>query len=86
VTLSCIKYLRTVYPQATVSVEVEKPGRDGLEELAAEADVVFFSKSWVEAHGYTTPQPFLEHMWEKLAAREYALLMTSKHLHELMTS
>jgi len=31
-----------------VSVEVEKPGREGLEELAAEADVVFYSKSWAE--------------------------------------
>jgi hypothetical protein len=29
-------------------VEVEKPGRDGLLELAAEADVVFYSKTWAE--------------------------------------
>ena len=32
----------------TVSVEVEKPNREGLVELAAEADVVFYSKSWAE--------------------------------------
>ncbi|KAH6686717.1 hypothetical protein F5X68DRAFT_207777 [Plectosphaerella plurivora] len=31
-----------------ISVEVEKPGRQGLRELAAEADVVFYSRSWAE--------------------------------------
>jgi ketohexokinase len=31
-----------------VSIEVEKPGREGLEELAAEADVIFFSRNWAE--------------------------------------
>lgn len=35
-------------PGCTVSVEVEKPNREGLVELAAEADVVFYSKSWAE--------------------------------------
>jgi len=34
-------------PSATVSVEVEKPGRPGLPELAAEA-VVFYSRTWAE--------------------------------------
>ncbi|KLU88370.1 hypothetical protein MAPG_07357 [Magnaporthiopsis poae ATCC 64411] len=48
-TLWCIRHLRRVLPSATVSVEVEKPGREGLSELAAEADVVFYSKSWAEA-------------------------------------
>ncbi len=33
---------------AKISIEVEKPGREGLEELAAEADVVFYSRSWAE--------------------------------------
>jgi ketohexokinase len=33
-------------PDAKISVEVEKPGREGLIELAAEADVVFYSKGW----------------------------------------
>jgi len=46
-TLRCIRYVRAKY-SAGVSVEVEKPGREGLEELAAEADVVFYSKSWAE--------------------------------------
>ena len=31
-----------------VSVEVEKPAREGLRELAAEADVVFYSKTWAQ--------------------------------------
>jgi ketohexokinase len=35
-------------PESTISVEVEKPGREGLIGLAAEADVVFYSKSWAE--------------------------------------
>ena len=47
-TLQCIRYIRRTSPGSTVSVEVEKPGREGLSELAAEADVVFYSKSWAE--------------------------------------
>lgn len=47
-TLDCIRLLRSVLPQAQISVEVEKPGREGLRELAAEADVVFYSRSWAE--------------------------------------
>lgn len=47
-TLECIRYLRQSDPEARISVEVEKPGRQGLQELAAEADVVFYSKSWAE--------------------------------------
>lgn len=52
VTLQCMQYLRRACPTVTISVEVEKPGRTGLEELAAEADVVFYSKSWAVQHGY----------------------------------
>ncbi|RWA11249.1 hypothetical protein EKO27_g3880 [Xylaria grammica] len=47
-TLQCIQWLRRSKPKARVSVEVEKPGREGLENLVAEADVVFFSRSWAE--------------------------------------
>lgn len=46
--LSCIRLLRNVLPKATISVEIEKPGREGLPELAAEVDVVFYSRSWAE--------------------------------------
>lgn len=46
--LQCIRHLRHFYPRSRISVEVEKPAREGLRELAAEADVVFYSKSWAE--------------------------------------
>ncbi|KAH7632969.1 hypothetical protein B0T09DRAFT_318374 [Sordaria sp. MPI-SDFR-AT-0083] len=48
-----------VLPGSTISVEVEKPGREGLVELAAESDVVFYSKSWAESRGYTEPEACL---------------------------
>lgn len=47
-TLQCIQHLRRHLPRSRVSVEVEKPGREGLRELASEADVVFYSRSWAE--------------------------------------
>lgn len=36
----------------TISVEIEKPGREGLLDLVPEADVVFYSKSWAQVSGY----------------------------------
>lgn len=48
VTLACIQYLRKQFPSVRVSVEAEKPGRPGLQELADAADMVFFSKSWAQ--------------------------------------
>lgn len=51
-TLECMRILRRVLPGSKISVEVEKPGREGLRELAAEADVVFYSKAWAEDSGY----------------------------------
>lgn len=48
VTLACIHYLRKQFPSIRVSVEAEKPGRPGLQELADAADMVFFSKSWAQ--------------------------------------
>ncbi|KAI1847182.1 hypothetical protein JX265_011857 [Neoarthrinium moseri] len=59
-TLQCIQYLRESRPDASISVEVEKPGRQGLEELAAEADVVFYSKSWAQDQGYASAEECLE--------------------------
>ncbi|KAK2065618.1 D-sorbose [Colletotrichum caudatum] len=56
-TLECIRLLRQVLQHGvTVSVEVEKPGRPGLRELAAEAEVVFYSKSWAEHCGYASAE------------------------------
>ncbi|XEU96595.1 hypothetical protein FSHL1_001880 [Fusarium sambucinum] len=57
---SCIRLLRNLLPKATISVEVEKPGREGLSELAAEADVVFYSRSWAESRGHRTPEECLK--------------------------
>ncbi|RMZ77416.1 hypothetical protein DV738_g4384, partial [Chaetothyriales sp. CBS 135597] len=54
VTQGCIRHLREKLPNTAISVEVEKPGRAGLEELAAEADVVFYSQSWAKSKGYST--------------------------------
>lgn len=47
-TLECIRYLRQQFATGRISVEIEKPGRPGLQELAIEADVVFYSKSWAQ--------------------------------------
>ena len=47
-TLRCIQHLRRVHSNSTISVEVEKPGREGLTELANVADVVFYSRGWAE--------------------------------------
>ena len=51
-----MRYLRQNSPATQISVEVEKPNRDGLQALAAEADVVFYSKSWaqVDSHGHAS--------------------------------
>lgn len=43
-----MQYLRRRHSAVRVSVEVEKPGRAGLQELAAEADVVFYAKGWAQ--------------------------------------
>lgn len=53
VVLACIQYLRQKFPSVRISVEAEKPGRPGLQELAVEADVVFYSKSWAQVIAMT---------------------------------
>ncbi|KAI2779516.1 Ribokinase-like protein [Daldinia loculata] len=58
-TLQCIRHLRRSFPNTRVSVEVEKPGREGLEDLAAEADVVFYSRTWAESKRYGSAQQCL---------------------------
>lgn len=50
--VACMRWLRQQYSDVLLSVEVEKPNREGLELMAAEADVVIFSKSWAETKGY----------------------------------
>ncbi|KAL7974875.1 Ribokinase-like protein [Trichoderma sp. SZMC 28014] len=58
-TLKCVRSLRDKLPNAQISVEIEKPGRDGLRELAAEANVVFYSKSWAEDSGHGSAESCL---------------------------
>ncbi|EAW08486.1 ketohexokinase [Aspergillus clavatus NRRL 1] len=60
VTLACICYLRQQYSSVRISVEVEKPARPGLQELAMEADVVFYSKSWAQGQGYAFAEECLQ--------------------------
>lgn len=48
VTLECVQHLRRCYAAVKISVEVENPTRVGLDDLAAEADVVFYSKNWAQ--------------------------------------
>ena len=48
-----MQHLRQHHPTVKISVEVEKPGREGLQDLAALADVVFYSKSWAQVY-YST--------------------------------
>ncbi|KAL2263650.1 hypothetical protein VTK26DRAFT_5812 [Humicola hyalothermophila] len=73
-TLRCIHYLRRTMPGCTVSVEVEKPGREGLVELAAEADVVLYSRSWAESRGFTSPEACLRA--QSLSSRASLMLCT----------
>ncbi|KAJ5445520.1 hypothetical protein N7491_001602 [Penicillium cf. griseofulvum] len=59
VTLECIRHVRGHFPGADISIEVEKPGRAGLQELADMADVVFYSKGWAQNNGYTSAEDCL---------------------------
>ncbi|KAH6892131.1 Ribokinase-like protein [Thelonectria olida] len=58
-TLQCMRIIRDALPNARISVEVEKPGREGLPKLAAEADVVFYSRSWAEGRGHESAESCL---------------------------
>ncbi|KAI3341354.1 putative PfkB family kinase [Ustulina deusta] len=59
VTLQCMKYLRRLHAGIYISVELEKPARDGLQELVPEADVVFYSKGWATGNGYNDAEECL---------------------------
>ncbi|KAF7552564.1 hypothetical protein G7046_g7369 [Stylonectria norvegica] len=58
-TLECIHVIHRVLPKAHISVEIEKPGREGLPELADEADVVFYSRTWAERRGHASAEACL---------------------------
>lgn len=59
VTLACVQHLRQHHPTVKISVELEKPNREGLQDLAALADVVFYSKSWSQGKGYQSGEECL---------------------------
>jgi ketohexokinase len=51
VTLQCVNYLRErfgYHGKVKISVECEKPDRKGMKNVAALADVVFYSKIWAQ--------------------------------------
>lgn len=69
ITVACMQYLKShprLRDSLTISVELEKPGRPGLQELVCEADVVFYSRSWAEGEGYTNAPEFLRTQSSKL--------------------
>ncbi|ORY03468.1 pfkB family kinase [Clohesyomyces aquaticus] len=72
VTIRCIQFLRSDFPQYKISVEVEKPGREGLTALAAAADLIFYSRSWAENQGYHSGKECLEAQLSK--TRDDAML------------
>ena len=57
-TLGCIRHLRKSFPATKISVELEKPAREGLQDLVPEADVIFYSKSWALVSAQI-PQPHI---------------------------
>ena len=76
-TLKCIQELQSaeVY-SPIISVEIEKPGREGLEDLAKLANIVFYSKSWAQGKGYRTARECLEaQMQPPLTLDEYDSFM-----------
>ncbi|EME89156.1 uncharacterized protein MYCFIDRAFT_210004 [Pseudocercospora fijiensis CIRAD86] len=63
--VSCMRWLKETYPDVLTSAEAEKPARPGLDAMASEADVVFFSKTWAQAGGYTDVASFLQAQAER---------------------
>lgn len=80
-TLECIRHLRVLKALASInsgassqmalkiSVELEKPGREGLQDLAFEADVIFYSKAWAEGEGYYSAEDCLDQQAKLFSAR-----------------
>lgn len=66
ITLQCIEWLRSQDQHVRISVEIEKPAREGLESLEPLADVVFYSRSWAEHQGFTDAEAFLNDRAERL--------------------
>ncbi|KAF1365647.1 Ribokinase-like protein, partial [Lizonia empirigonia] len=64
VVLPCVRWLRRTYGsgRVRVSVECEKPEREGMRDVAALADVIFYSRLWAEIP-HTLPSATLLCTW-----------------------
>ncbi|PSN70385.1 ketohexokinase-like protein [Corynespora cassiicola Philippines] len=62
ITLKCVEALREAHEHRgmKISVECEKPEREGMKRVAELADVVFYSKLWAEKNGFKDAKSFLE--------------------------
>jgi len=90
-TLECIRYLRRhaavagigTVPATVIlklSVELEKPYREGLQDLAYEADLIFYSRSWAEGEGYTSATDCLRKQAAVLSFTSYDLAHSKRTL------
>lgn len=62
----CIAHLRQRWPHAKISLELENPNRLGLHQLMVSADVLFFSRTWAQAHGFESAKTWIERTRETL--------------------
>jgi ketohexokinase len=53
-----------------ISLEVEKPGREGLDEMAPLCTYVFYSKTWAQNAGYQNLSDFLRGRRDKILAQD----------------
>lgn len=64
--MKIIQHLRQSQQQdhhkTIISVEVEKPNREGIEQLIPKADVIFFSRAYANGKGWQDPREFLQAM------------------------
>ena len=58
-TMMMLEYCKHHYPHIPCSIEIEKP-REGIEQLFPHADILLFSKHYVESKGFNNPLTFLE--------------------------
>lgn len=69
-TIACMQYVRSQREGGLkISVELEKPGRPGLQELAYEADLIFYSKAWAEGEGHASAEACLRAQVDLMTAR-----------------
>lgn len=55
-----MRWLKATYPDVVINAEPEKPAQYGLDAIAAEANLAFFSKTWAQDRGYEDVVSFLK--------------------------